>query len=360
MKFLLPFLVLFLNIACHEINSTSNSITARNLPFNNSVYLSIPHVEESSILRRKLLNSELDNQLDIFNENTDNTEIDTSVKFQFVDKNLKFSSLDNEEYNYNKVNAAEVIVSYKDHLDFYFVPNGIDRFKALAQLGLKPKVGSSFFWSKNADTYLVKNKTYYLVEASKEEIKNNDIYFNYLTQKIGSEFNEKIFTFSKNQKISLKIKGDVFEKEKIVRQFNRSGLGSRNCDQEAGTCGRCTYKMEMPSGEFVKKSSSMKELSDLVVKINGEEHLLEEFNPIQNSEGEFLITLDLKKYTQEKEEEVIIEFQQKTHIPVIKQVTGVDYTPSCFEFKDKRSFDFTPKINIDLTAEVFGRNLGSL
>ena len=116
--------LLFISSACHNQNSTSKDPSVRKMPFEASVFLSIPHEAEQSFLRRKLLNTVLNEDLQKNDSSVENRHevIGNEDQFKFVKGNYKFSFGELSEYKNAKGNSAEVIVSYRDHLDIFFVP----------------------------------------------------------------------------------------------------------------------------------------------------------------------------------------------------------------------------------------------
>jgi hypothetical protein len=352
---------LLLSTACHHSNTTSTDPSVRKMPFDNTAFLSIPHSEEQSILRRKLLNEALTDELKKANKSelSQVVKIDDGDQFKFVNDSYKLSKITLEEYKRMKANAAEVIVSYNDRLEIYFVPTGIRRDKAFDQLGLLTDIDSNSYWVETPDAYLFKNKTYYLVNASRKEMKENDVYFNHSESAIGSDFNDKILSYDRNQIIELKINADYFVKETSYVEMKRTGPAPsrRSCDWEAGTCGSqvCTFKMEAPTGGLLRSKLTNSELVDLDIVINGRSYPLIELKPKIDQEGNFLVMLDLKKMV--NTDMASIEFRQNPQYPVAKNVSGVEYSGSCNNGNDNRVIDITPLLKINLDAMVLGRKL---
>jgi hypothetical protein len=348
---------LLLSTACHHLNSTSTDPNVRKMPFDNTAFLSISHTEEQSILRRKLLNEALTEELKKANrsESGQIMKIEDGDKFKFVNDSYKFTKGNFEEYKKMKANTAEVIVSYKDRLEIYFVPTGIRQDKAFNQLGLLTDTDSTFYWGESTDAYLLKNKTYYLVHATRKEMKENDIYFNHFESLIGSDFNDKISSFAANQIIELKIDAAYLTRATSLVAINRGDKPNhKNCDWEAGTCSSCTFQIETPGG-LVRTPLSSSEQVDLDILINGRSYPLSELKPLIDQEGSFKITLDLKKMV--NTDMASIEFRQNPQYPVTKNVSGINYSGSCSNGGITNVIDITPSLKINLGAVVLGRKL---
>lgn len=355
MKHYLLLALLFLSVACKNTNSTSTDPYARNMPFENSVYLTIPHQEDQSVLRRKLLNLSLNNQLKGTNEVDEASQIKKGDEFKFIDDKFQSSSLNLEEYMNLRSSAAEVIVSYKDRLEIYFVPSGIERKKAFAQLGVIAESEASFSWVGTADNFLLKRNVYYLVSATKVNLKENDVHFNQQRISLGDYFNERMFNFSSNQILELVINVDYSLRETSFAVLGGKTVTCKSDMREAGMCEPCNYKLETPTGNFIKKALESSELVDLDIIINGRKYPLNELNPVKDSDGNFRVTLDLKKLI--KTDMASVQIYQNTQYPVLKTVKPVDIGANCTLMSVSKTIDVTPSVKMNLELNVKGRVL---
>ncbi|MFA6238365.1 MAG: hypothetical protein WC635_13615 [Bacteriovorax sp.] len=356
-QFLLTFSLLsaslLATVACKNENTTPAELSARKFAFDNTAFFTISHDEGQSALRKKLLNLALAGLLKRDQEPGEAEKIKSSDVFTVNGDVYKLPPHNFSEYKNYKENSAEIIVSYNNHLDIYFVPTGISKDKAFAQLGIYPEQDSHFYWVEAAGTYLFKEKTYYLVSTTSKEMKQNDIHFNQTVKKIGNDFNEKYFSFSTNQILVLKIAADYKTRE--TTYVSRTGQKISKCDWEAGTCGACQYKMEVATGAFIKQSLETAELVDLDIIVNGRNYPLAELKPAKDKDGNFIVTLNLKNMV--ATELAAIEFHQNPQYQVLKNVSGVEYGPSCSDKNDRSTIDVTPTLKIDLELTVQGRNL---
>jgi hypothetical protein len=355
MKHYLLLTLFFLSVACKNINSTSTDTKVRNLPFDNSVYLSIPHHEDQSILRRKLLNLSLTNQFKISDKVEENFKVKDGDEFNFTNDSFKPSSLNLEEYKKFKANAAEVIVSYKDRLEIYFVPTGIERGKALDQLGVTTEPEATLSWVISPDNILLKNKVYYLLSATRFNLLENDIYFNQQKISLGNDFNEKVLSFSSNQILELEVSVDY-----SLRETSFVTLGGQNVKctrdmQEAGACDPCHYKLEAPTNHFIKIPLESSELVNLDIIINGRNYPFNELNPKKDLNGIFRVTLDLKKLV--KTDMTSVQIFQNTQYPVLKTVQAVEMASTCAIKNVSSTIDITPVVKMNLELNVKGRIL---
>ncbi|MBC7540033.1 MAG: hypothetical protein H7281_14515 [Bacteriovorax sp.] len=355
MKHKLLLTLLFLSVACKNINSTSSDPNARNLPFDNSAYLSIPHHDDQSILRRKLLNLSLSNQLLKNDEVDENSKVKNGDEFNFTNDGFNPSSLNLEEYKKIRANAAEVIVSYKDRLEIYFVPTGIERSKALAQLGVITEPGATLSWVDSPDNFLLKNKVYYLLSATKNNLLENDVHFNQQKISLGNDFNEKVLSFSNNQILELEVNVDYSLRETTLVVLRGQNVKCTRDMHEAGVCDPCQYKLEAPTNRFIKIPLETSELVDLDIIINGKNYPLNELNPIKDLNGIFRVNLNLKKLV--KTDMASIEIHQNTQYPVLKKVQALEMESTCAIKNVSNTIDITPTVKINLELNVKGRIL---
>ncbi|RPJ74067.1 MAG: hypothetical protein EHM20_11225 [Alphaproteobacteria bacterium] len=346
---LLLFSLLFATMACKNINSTSTEMADRKLPFNSKAFLRLENIEIKSNMRQQFLNTTLAKKL------KSNFEIKEFEKLT-EEELLESSSLNPLDYYRLKENSAEVVISFSDRIEIYFVPTGISNEKVLSQLGIVPDEGSEFFWLEAPDAYLINKKTYYLTSTTIKELKENDVYFNQNVENLGSDFNEKYFSFSNSQIVKLKIKSDYRVKETAhVILAGRNASSYKRCDWEAGECKACKYQIEAATGNYIKRDLETAASLDLDVIINGKNYPLVELKPTRDASGDFVVELDLKKMADSKL--VSIEFHKNIQYPITKIVSGFGYTMSCMDKSLSSNIDITPSLKIDLEMSVFGRNI---
>lgn len=343
--------ILFATVACKNTNSTSTEIADRKLPFNTEAFLRLENIEIKSNMRQKFLNSTLSKKL----------KSDFEIKeFERLTEEelLEASSLNPLEYYRLKENSAEIVISFSDRIEVYFVPTGISKEKVLLQLGIVPDEGSDFFWIETPDAYLMNKKTYYLTSTTIKELKENDINFNQNIENLGEDFNEKYFSFSNSQIIKLKIKTDYRVKETTnVALVGANQSGYVRCDLESGNCKPCRYKIEAVTGNYIKRDLTTAGIVDLDIIINGKNYPMAELNPTRDGNGDFIVILDLKKITDSSL--VSIEFHKNIQYPVTKTANGFDYSWSCINKNVSTNIDITPSLKINLEMNVLGRNITS-
>lgn len=354
-NFLMTLTLLTALVACKNSNTTPTALSARKLPFDNNVFLTIPHQEGQSQLRKKLLNITLASELNTKPDFTENEIVTPEDKFIFNKEVFKLSPLSQAEYQNFKENSVEIVVSYTDHQEIYFVPVGISREKALRQLNIVPGPDARFFWINVAEEYLNKGKTYYLLSSSIKEMKENDIHFNHQVKTIGQDFHEKYFSFANNQIVNLKISADYKEPETVYALAKGRNAKCTSAMREAGICDPCEYKIETPTGALLKRVLETSDLIDLDIVLNGRSYPLKELKPTKDKEGNFIVSLDLKKLIQT--DMATMEFKQNAQYPVSKKVEPLEYLGACAGLSAGRMIDVTPVLKVNLELDVLGRFL---
>ncbi len=351
----LQFIFIIFYLSCQKENSTSRELSDRNFNFNNNIYHSISYKDGESLIRRKILHALLEENLKIKKEKI-KEQIMSSEDASRLEKDVVSEIESRIEYLKLKDNSAAVYVSYPNHLDLYFVPVGISRDKIISQLAIIPAGGAYFSWIDSRENYLEKGQSYYLISASNQELKENDVYFNHEKINIGNSFNEKSFVFGRNQVIYLKVIAEYFEREFVLNVFQGEKIICAKEDIDSGICnGPCEYKRKSPTGNFIKKQYEENSLTELTVLINGNAFSLLDFKLLRDKEGEVNVEIDFKKIVPRGP--VLVEFRLSESDPIFEDTFGFDFSKSCANNIEKKELNVSPKLNIHLEILVKGRNI---
>ncbi|MDO9183730.1 MAG: hypothetical protein Q7U04_15050 [Bacteriovorax sp.] len=340
--------LLFLSISCKN-NSTGKPNTTKKVETH--AYLSINHSDEQSVLRRKLLNLALNDSMDIKIEKIESPKVLAGDEFKFFDDSFKPDEVNMLEYKNLKPSSAEIIVSFKNHQEIYFVSEGISRETAFKQLNLVSDLDAQFYWLETSNTTLLKDKTYFLVNATKSEMKDNDVYFNQQKINLGSDFNGKNFVFSKHQVVELKIRAEYFSKETFIPT---SFLVGQRGPCQPFVCIPCLYKVETLSEKLVKQDLSLDQYSNFEIHLDGKKIEIDQQHLIKNAEGMFIVTLYLTDIMDT--ELASLEIKNKPENSIIKMVKPMGTTASCApSVFAERGIDITPVVNMSVEMTVKGR-----
>ena len=346
MKHYFLFLFILFAFACKKTNTT---IGPNKMPFEHSSFLYLAHGTDQSILRRKLLHLNL---AKILKENTD-VKIASGDEFNIINEPYLFDQNDKKIYENYQQTCAEIIVSFKNHQEIYFVPTGIAKDNAMAQLDLKAELGNNLLWGKDPGAFLTKGNIYYLVSSNITEMKNNDSNF-YKTQFFLKDFKEESFKFKKNQKIILDFKLDYFLRQTEI--VNRTNANVQKCTKdmnEAGVCGGCDYKIEVLNTNLVKTPWRQADFN-LTVKINNKIYHHNLFETSIDNEH-LVVVIDLK--SMDVNENIELQILPFSVSNVSKVVFGYDYSSQCIGRANSSELDLTPILRSDLSLTILGRNL---
>jgi hypothetical protein len=340
MKRLLFCLTLLNFISCKKENVT---LGEKRMPFDHKSYLYISHEEDQSLLRQKLLNIALTERL----KKEDESKIEAGDEFKMLDNSYSLAGNDKAEYQKMQGESAEIIISYKDHLEFYFVPMGIKKENALKQLGLEKEVGNSLFWVKESPATLEKKHTYYLVEASNDEIKNNDV--NFYEQTINSDqLTKSSMTFKSHQIVLLDFEINYLTKETAITV--KKGP-TRSCKRTEGNECECFYKIENLTDGLIKTSWKKDDLG-LFLKLNNQDYSLNSFDSL-SGDGHLKLKINMNNYGGNDVAMTVLPWRISSKI---KAVAPFDKDSSCGILSNE-TLDLTPIIRSNLKLTVKGRSL---
>ena len=349
MKLTLLFLIMFAIVACKQNNQTAGNT---HYALESHPYFSIPVQEEQSILRRQLLNNTLTHLIE--------NKAATSEKFKEVDlfNDYHLTKSELEAYENSKENNAELIVSFSNHNDVYFIPQGISRESLISLLGITPENHGKLYWVESSDSLLIKNKTYYLVSTTLSEMKYNDVYFNSRNIMSKDNFEEKQINLKRHQNIILTFHADQFER--LTSTMTRGGT-SLKCTkdlQEAGLCGNCSYQIEFSNDQFNLVASDSDDDAEIEVEIDNKKISSDQLIKKELGKGDFSLEIHLKDFT--NNENVDLKIKTIPFQKIYKEVGGFSYSDSCQSKSVTAQIDVTPKRIVNLQMVIKGRELENL
>lgn len=350
MKQFLSLICLFLLVACKNGNTISSD-----QPFDTSIYSSIYHREDQSVLRQKLLNLTLENVINKNHEIDDADKIEEDDEFQLVGGKYNETLFNKEEYKNYKMNMAEVIVSYNERLDIYFIPSGTSRNRFFSESKIVAEPEANFYWSESEGKVLLKNKVYYLISATKKNLKENDANFNDYKLSLGNSYNDKVLSFRNNQIVELEMDVDYLSKETAYSHYSGQSMKCTRDMQEAGVCEICSYKLENSTGRYVKKTIENIEFLNMEILINNVKYKLTEFNPAKTKDGMFKVVFNFKKMM--KDDVVIIQIHQEIPEQITKKVSAIYENNWCVNKNINNMIDVTPMLKVSLDLKIKGREL---
>lgn len=316
-------------------------------------YMTIPHNDDSSVLREKLLHLKLNSLL----KQSSAVKIEKDDQFKFANETFQTNSAEQFDYEKHKESSAEVIVSYSDRMDIFFVPTGLLREQASSDLNLKTEEGRVLSWMPGTPATLLKGQTYYLLSASKDDLLDNDRKF-FITKLPASTDMNTVHRFSPFQKIILTYSIQSFLPETSIVSVSGGAQGICKRDMmEAGLCEPCMAKIEKNTGKYIKQLWSL-EQAGLALLINGKEVHIQQFKPEFNEKnGLMTMVLDLRGLALPGKEVSVQIVKPLVHVQK-KTVDGFQYTGNCRSHSGVQSvLDLTPLMEMSYEMEIQGRNI---
>ncbi len=350
MKIILIFLTALTFTSCKGTgNQTSGAQVVS--AYEQKAFLIIPHNNDSSVLREKLLNIKLNNLLKL------NSQIKPEPLDEFRLGSETFQTNRTEQIEFQKLldSSAEVVVSYSDHSEIYFVPTGIVKDQALMDLKLKPEEGRVLDWAEGTPGVLSKGATYYILSASKEDMLANDRKHSIVKHQPSEDIKSSYF-FSSNQKIVIQYSLEYFTKDTTVVALNsKLRMTCKSDMREAGLCEPCSAQIEKNTGRLNPTPWSLQSFG-LVVLINGKDYPVAEFTPVMGEDNESMtITIDFSRLKVSQESEI------KILAPVIASQSRVanafNYQGNCSTTFQSNVLDLTPVANMTYQMTVYGRKI---
>jgi hypothetical protein len=339
--------------SCNNSNKTAEKVNLS--AYQKKAFLSFPHDENGSVLRNKLLNLQLTKELNLNDESTIDGEKDY---FNFNNEIFTLSSAEAKDYLKQQKLSAEIIVSYKDHLDFYFVPAGLTSDLALSELGLNTEDKNELTWAMGKPSLLGKGQVYFLINADKKELLRNDFNFFHFRFKDSESVSSAPLTyrFTNNQKVILRFHLNLLLKQTSVAEVRGQNRSCKKDEREAGYCFEpCTARIESDSGTLISQQWTSEKIP-MSFMINGKLFNAEDLNIVLNLDHTLTLELEFSKYTREP----TVDFQvMPMQMPaVLKQVAGYDYSPNCKTSGWlKNTLDLTPQVQNVFQIDVFGREM---
>ncbi len=314
-------------------------------------FLVIGHNEDSSVLRTKLLHLKFYTLMNVAPE----FKIKSDDQFKLGKETFERSAGEQIEYEKLQQNSAEVVVSYSDREEIYFVPTGILRDQAFGDLGLKPESEKNLEWAPGTPSVLSQKSIYYLLSSSREELIENDRKLFFSKTDPSSE-TQKSFSFSPNQKVVIHFTLEYFLKETTVELISGGPPGVCKSDmREAGFCEPCKAKIEKTTGRLSKVQGALHDLG-LVLLLNGKEISLAELSPVFSEEGKSIeVELDIRKVATDKV--VTLQLVSPRIVSQVKTVSSFGFEGHCRSRSVQSAvLDLTPEVKMTYQLNIFGKN----
>lgn len=347
MKYLFFTFVIVLSCSCKKSNL--QNVQAESLK--TDAFLTIPHEMDQSILRRKLMNIELGK----LKEGDVLSEIQAGDEFIFKNDDYKIDDKNKADLESLKEKKAELIVSFKDHLDIYFLPAGVSKENALKQIDIQNNYKFNAYWNNKKEESLSQGRVYYLLFANKFELFENDIYFHSMEMDLGENYTNQEFNFYNNQELVLLFDVKLLQGETAITSV--AGATDSTCTdyiRSINLCTPCFYNIEKMTGKMFQKNFKLTDLN-FTFLINNKLYELSDFDTTIEEGGRVKASISLSKITKDNKVKLII-YPPKANLD-LKEVYGYDYSSKCVDTNIKNILNITPVIKSSLVITVKGTGM---
>ena len=344
---ILSFMVTFVSCGKKDSNILKGSLGAEAIEQKD--FLTIPHEDNNSLIRSKLLNSIVEKDFPALVNNPDN-----AVKANDELSNFEISERDLKNYQQKEKNFFKVIVSYVDREEIYFIAERILLSELINRLELSPGgEGRVFkmFSTDNERTY--KGGVIYLISLNHEDLMKNDQ--KYYKERISMTRNSIVIDSYKTATLSVNYD---FYMQKVAAQNFRGTLVVR-CNRdllEAGIpCGQpCEYKRNMPSGDFEKIAQTNLSHLGFGLKYSDRVFSINELAIGKQQAGSFEV--EIKSPDMVGEDFYTLELVQMPSSTYQRSAPGFDYSIMC-DGQRNINGDVTlqSKVNFSMAVTLLGR-----
>lgn len=285
------FLIVLIFVTVFSSCKNSQQLGTTSIPkvFESKSFLTLDFDLDDSILRRKLLNAFVVEQ--IGDNHIGDNKIKNGDEFEFLKMKLDLNKRDLELYKDREKTHAKLIVSYSDKTEIFFLPPLILLSEALATLNLNTKSEQRFYLhgqSKFTSAGQVLYGTYF----SQEDLVVNDRHFYQVELSKKSLFMEGPIKIDEGQIASLYIVYKYFLESVSSRKLSGRARACTRDLMEAGMC-ECTYYKNVSNQILELKNPENLEDLGLSFLIDGKSLTLNDLGILNENQKTNEISIDL-------------------------------------------------------------------
>lgn len=320
--------------------------------FEQKSFVVIPHEENNSVIRNKLLNMVVEESFPSKILNPEN-EIKNNDELQ----GFSMSEKDLVNYKNKNMSLAKIIVSYVDREEVYFLPERVLLSNLIKELEVTAGTDRAFKLINSGVDKTYTGGSFYLVSLNHEDLMKNDQKFFESSVTSLKSVNQQIVIDSFKETVLI-VNYDFYIQKLGAQSFGGKRIKCTRDLIEAGMCGTtCGYKMNMPSSVFEKAVVPQEDDLGLSVRFLNQVEKVGAKNLFAKKEGE----LTFKIHSQEAiGDSYTVEVIQNASQSYPQRVTGYDYNSVDCAPADRNKFQdvaLQSKVNLTVGFKTLGRGV---
>lgn len=317
--------------------------------FEQKSFITIPHEENKSLIRSKLLNSLVEQTFPALVENPSSKiqNNDELKNYEMPEKDLK--NYQDKERGYNKV-----IVSYQDREEVYFVPERALVANLISDLELSAGADRVLKILPGASEKTYKGGVVYIVSVNHEDLMKNDHNFYKIQTNALKGVNGQSLLIDSYKGVILSVDYEFYLQKLAPQSFGGKVIRCTRDLIEAGMCGvQCGYVRNMPSGAFEKGTEQNLGNLGFAVKYGNKTVSASDLVITNQTSNHF----DVKIESQEASgDDYALEVVQLASSTYQRSAPGYNYT-NCGAADQNVNGNVTiqSKVNFSVTMTILGR-----
>lgn len=315
--------------------------------FEQKSFLTIPHEENKSFIRSKLLNSLVEQTFPALMDNPD-----TKIQKNDELKNYEISEKDLRNYQDKEKVFNKVVVSYPDREEIYFVPERVLIANLPGDLELSAGTDRVLKILPNDNDKTFRSGIVYIVSVNHEDLMKNDHNF-YKTQVNALNKGQSLLIDS-YKSVILSVDYDFYMQKVAPQTFGGKLIRCTSELIEAGMCGyQCGYKRDMPSGEFEKVTERSLGNLGLAVKYANKTVAVSDLAITNQTDSHFEVKIESQEGLGDN---YTLEIAQVASSTYSRNAPGYSYT-NCYASDQNvnGSVALQSKVNFSVTMTILGR-----
>lgn len=329
--------------AVEEAEKTTKSVNL----IEESPQLVLPHAPHASTLRKKLLLQLIESKF----KTNEVTKISEQDEFKFSDTSDIRKQLNLTQFQKMSETQTRVIVSYAQNANAYLVPTNVPVTSIIEKLKIQPEGERTLVWMSSKEGVTREGQVIYLLSVNHEDLMEVDRMTYSEIVNVDTKTTAHQLKLKYGQIAEVQMQFDYFVQQLQVQNLSGKGLKCTPETMEAGSCGSCSYKKEVPSSQF--KSQPIDSLNELNfdVTLGGRKIEINDLSPVFDKK-QLMMIINANSFTHD--EELSLQFLMNPRSFSVV-TNGFDYEYTCTNKGVSKAEILQSRAQSDFKVKVFGR-----